>query len=89
MSMSPTPTPEQSQQIADAIAANQKIEAIKLYRNFTGNDLKASKEFIEQLAVELHEKDPSRYPLMPAGKGCLGLLLAGFGLIILELLRTA
>ena len=83
------PTPEQIQQIADAIAASRKIEAIKLYRSFTRSDLKSSKEFIETLAVQLNEKDPSRYPLLPTGKGCLGLVLAGIGLIILEILRTS
>lgn len=83
------PTPEQIQQIADAIAKNQKIEALKLYRSFTGSDLKSSKEFIETLALQLNAKDPARYPAMPAGKGCLGLILAGIGLIILEILRNA
>ena len=77
---------EQMQQIADAIAASKKIEAIKLYRNFTGSDLKDSKEFIEMLSVRLNEKDPSRYPAMPAGKGCLGLLLAGLGLLFAAIL---
>ena len=82
-------TPEQIQQIANAIAGKKKIEAIKLYRDFTGSDLKNSKEFIETLAVQLHEKDPERYPLLPAGKGCLALIIAGIGLMILEILRAA
>ena len=81
-------SPEQMQQVADAIAGNKKIEAIKLYRSFTGSDLKDSKECIEKLSVQLHEKDPGRYPAMPAGKGCLGLLLAGIGLLILEIIRA-
>ena len=81
-------TPEQIQRIANAIAGNNKIEAIKLYRSFSGNDLRDSKEFIEKLAVQLNAQDPERYPVMPAGKGCLGLLLAGLGLVVLELLRA-
>ena len=79
---------EQMQQIADAIAASEKIEAIKLYRSFTRSDLKNSKEFIEALAVQLNEKDPSRYPVMPVGKGCLGVVLAGMALVVLEILRS-
>ena len=33
-------TPEQSRQIADAISGGKKLEAVKLYRSATGNDLK-------------------------------------------------
>ncbi len=83
-----SPTTEQSQQIVGAIAAGNKIEAIKLYRSFTGSDLKVSKEFIEKIAVELHEKDPARFPAKPVGKGCLSVLLIFIVLFVLELLRV-
>ena len=68
-------TPEQTGQIADAIAAGNKIAAIKLYRQVSGSDLKSSKEFIEKLSTELHAKDPVRYPIA-SGKGCLVTLIA-------------
>ena len=67
-------TTEQMQQIAHAIAAGRIIEAIKLHRQFSGAGLKDSKDFIEGLAVELHEKDPEKYPALPTGRGCLGVL---------------
>jgi hypothetical protein len=38
-----------SQDIIDALRANQKIKAIKLYREATGVGLKESKEFIEEV----------------------------------------
>ncbi len=83
------PTPEQMQQIGEAIAGGNKIEAIKRYRTFTGSDLRTSKEFIEKLAGELHGKDPARYPAMPAGKGCLVLLVSVIVLLVLGLLAHA
>jgi len=67
-------TTEQMQQITLAIAAGRNIEAIKLYREFSGAGLKDSKDFIDSLAIELHEKDPDKYPALPTGKGCLGVL---------------
>jgi hypothetical protein len=73
-------TAEQMQQVTDAIAAGKIIEAIKLYRQFSGAGLKDSKDFIEGLAVELHEKDPQIYPALPTGKGCLGV----FGIMVLS-----
>lgn len=81
------PTPEQSQQIANALSAGNKIEAINLYRSATGSDLMHSKEFIEKLAVTLHESDPVKYPLKPIGKGCLGLVLVLVALVIIEMWR--
>lgn len=69
------PTPDQRQQIADAIAAGRKIEAIKLYREATGCDLKDAKDFIEKLTAELQKADPEKFPRNPAaGKGCLVVL---------------
>jgi hypothetical protein len=67
-------TTEQMQEIARAIAAGKIIEAIKLHRQYSGAGLKESKDFIEGLAVELHEKDPEKYPALRTGKGCLGVL---------------
>jgi rhodanese-related sulfurtransferase len=73
------PTPEQIEQIAKAIANNKKIEAIRLYRSFTGSDLMKSKDFIEKLTVKLREADPARFPAK-TGKGCMS-VLAVFGTV--------
>jgi hypothetical protein len=64
-------TAVQAEQIHAALARGQKIAAIKLYREFTGADLKASKETIDQLSGELFQRDPSTYAtLAPRGAGC-------------------
>ena len=75
-------TTEQMQRIARAIAAGRIIEAIKLHRQFSGAGLKDSKDFIEGLAVELHEKDPEKYPPLSTGKGCLGV----FAIVVLSVM---
>lgn len=68
-------TPEQTQQIADALAAGRKIEAIKLYRNATGADLKASKDFIDALVPKLLEQDPVKYAKAAQGGGCASVVI--------------
>jgi hypothetical protein len=45
----PIPTPE----VEALLASGQKIEAIKLYRQLHGTDLKDSKDAVEALAREL------------------------------------
>ena len=68
-------TPEEMQQISDAIYAGRKIEAIKLYREASGKDLKDSKDFVETLASKLREETPDKFA-HPAGKsGCLVVLV--------------
>lgn len=54
-------TPEQLTVIVAAVYADNKIEAIKLYRSATGKDLKDSKDAVEKLAAELEAKDPARF----------------------------
>ena len=73
-------TTEQMRQIADTVATGTIIKAIKLYRQFSGAGLKDSKDFIESLAVELHEKDPEKYPALRTGKVCLGV----FAMVVLS-----
>jgi hypothetical protein len=63
--------------IRTAIFAGRKIEAIKLYRDATGQGLKEAKEFIEELADRLYEEDPEKFTSVP-GKGCAGVVLAMF-----------
>lgn len=57
-------------EIADAIFAENKILAIKLYREATGRGLAESKEFIEQLADELREKSPEKFKPLKESAGC-------------------
>ncbi len=65
-------SPELTKQITDTIYAGRKIEAIKLYREHSGQGLKESKDFIDALERELREKEPTKFTAPPPGKGCLG-----------------
>jgi len=77
---------EQIQQISDSLASGSKIEAIKLYREFTGKDLKEAKDFVDALVPQLLQRDPQRYAKLQQAKGCAGMLLLGVvcgGLVLL------
>lgn len=62
-------------QVGAAIAAGNKIEAIKQYRLATGAGLKDSKEIVERLTLELRAQDPARFAATPAGKGCMSVIV--------------
>ncbi|MEM1294941.1 MAG: hypothetical protein AAGH89_06215 [Verrucomicrobiota bacterium] len=65
------PSAEVIAQIGEALSGGQKIEAIKLYREATGKDLRSAKDFIETLGSKLYEQDPEKYAaLANSGKGC-------------------
>ena len=69
--MTDVPTKEQIDQIGNALAAGNKIEAIKLYREATGKGLKESKDFVDALVTKLAAQDPRKYANVAAqGKGC-------------------
>lgn len=68
---------ETRDQITQAIFAGHKIEAIKLYREATGQGLKESKDFIEALTVELRDKHPDKVPESKAGCGPTVVLFLG------------
>ncbi|MCO6043503.1 ribosomal protein L7/L12 [Aeoliella sp. ICT_H6.2] len=70
-------TDEKRDQINEAIFRGQKIEAIKIYRESTGEGLKESKEFIETLTDSLREEYPDRVPAQATGCGAAALLLCG------------
>jgi hypothetical protein len=76
--MTDSPTPDETQEIANALASGHKIEAIKIYRSATGKGLKEAKEFIEALVPQLIEKDPERFMALstPKGFGCVTVILA-------------
>jgi hypothetical protein len=64
--------PEVAQQIAGYVFAGQKIQAIKVYREYSGKGLKESKDFVESLEAELRAKEPGKFVAPRAAKGCLG-----------------
>jgi hypothetical protein len=67
------PTEEQLQQLRDAILARKKIEAIRLYREFSGRDLKDAKDYIEQLTADLEKSHPEKFA--PKRAGCSAVVL--------------
>jgi hypothetical protein len=82
----PELTPSVSSQINDALAAGNKIEAIKIYRHATKSGLKEAKDAIERAysprPQSTHGRPNSNWVTI-----ILGLLLAAIVLIIL-LIRT-
>jgi hypothetical protein len=83
-------TNEQWQRIEAALFAGKKIEAIKLYRDFTGSDLRESKESVEAYEAKLRAEFPDRFTAAPPIKiGCsskaaivLLLLIAGVATLL-------
>ena len=59
-------TDEDRDKIIDALMAGNKIEAIKLYRDGTGQGLKEAKDYIEHLIQELGKESPE---ILAANKG--------------------
>ena len=79
------PLPQEVQdQITNTIISGRKIQAIKVYRDHSGQSLKDAKEFVEALEAELREKEPEKFTTAPGGKGCLVVLLT-FGITALGL----
>jgi len=58
-------TPENESAIHTAIYAGQKLEAIKLYRTATGQDLKDSKDAVEKMTDLLKAQNPDRFARQP------------------------
>jgi hypothetical protein len=54
--------------IRDAIFAGRKIEAIKLYRKYTGLGLKEAKDAVEEIEGKLRLESPEKF-LMDEPKG--------------------
>lgn len=79
--MAEQPTQEEVEQIKQALVSGRKIEAIRTYREATGKDVKAAKDFIDELVARLIEQDPETYgKLSSKGRGCgtAVVLFAGF-----------
>ncbi|TWT55848.1 50S ribosomal protein L7/L12 [Thalassoglobus neptunius] len=66
----------QRQAVLEEIRKGRKLQAIKIYRDYSGAGLKDAKEFIEQLTEQLKKEDPSFVPKGNAGCGAAVLLLA-------------
>lgn len=64
-------TPEVAQQIEAFVFAGQKIQAIKLYRQYTDEGLKESKDFVDTLETELRTREPGRFTALASNQGCL------------------
>lgn len=65
-------------QITSLIYEGKKIQAIKVYRNATFKGLKESKDFVDQLSMELYEKYPERFTVEPStSSGCSAVLFLG------------
>ena len=65
-------------EIEKAISNNSKIEAIKLYREATGQGLKESKDFIDGAFEQIKKDNP--YFIPPKKSGC-GTTLLLFSLL--------
>ena len=81
--MSDQLTQEQIDNIQNALAACRKIEAIKIYREATGQGLKEAKDFVEALIPKLIEQDPQKFAKLASQKtgGCAGVVLLGICLV--------
>lgn len=69
---SPSPAVATLPAVQAALAAGNKIEAIKRYREAMHVDLKTAKDAVEKIARETPDLPPS----VQVKKGCLGLVLA-------------
>jgi len=68
-------------EITSLIYEGKKIQAIKIYRNATFKGLKESKEFVDQLSMELYEKYPDRFTVKPSASSGCGTAILFLGLI--------
>ena len=70
-------TETQRERVLEKLKLGRKIEAIKVYRECTGADLKQGVAFIEDLIPKLIEEDPEKYAKLAAATsgGCMGVLI--------------
>jgi hypothetical protein len=55
--------------IKDALFAGRKIEAVKLYREYSGMGLKDAKDAVEELEKKLMAESPERFQTEQMGAG--------------------
>lgn len=86
-------TDQQRQQVNAEIFGGRKIEAIKLYREATGDGLKEAKDAVEEIEKDLRQRQPDKFA-KPAGKsGCMSVvavvaLVASAALVTIYILRS-
>lgn len=49
-------------EVVNAIVADRKIEAIKLYRQYSGIGLKEAKDAVDELEKKLRTESPEKFP---------------------------
>ena len=84
------PLPDDAtESIKSALYQGRKIDAIKLYRQVSGQGLKEAKDFVEDLEEELRVSDPTRFVTGPRGKGCGVGILAVVAMLVLAAVAVA
>jgi ribosomal protein L7/L12 len=85
--------PELMDHINQALFRGRLIDAIKLYRQATGADLKQAKDFVQALEARLRAQMPERFTAPPStviqvgAAGCLVMvMLLAVGCVLLMLL---
>ena len=67
-------------EILDAIFDNRTLDAVKLYHESNGRNLRESIAFIRDLKDQLKNEAPDQFK--PGSGGCLGILIAVLGLTL-------
>lgn len=67
-------------EILDAIFDNRTLDAVKLYHESTGKNLRESIAFIRDLKDQLKTEAPDQF--QPESGGCLGILIVALGLTL-------
>ena len=63
------------QAVENAIFAGRKIEAIKLYREATGEGLAEARRAVEDMELDLRRRSPEHFIASANKKGCTGVLV--------------
>ena len=71
--------PDEMNEILELIFNNQKVMAIKRYRELRDTTLKEAKDFIDQLTDELRKDAPDKFK---APTGCVGVMAMFVTLLI-------
>ena len=74
------PTEQQWIDIQQELFAGRKIQAIKLYRQFSEADLKTAKDAMDAYEEKLRAQAPERFSA-PAKSGCFSVILLVIGLL--------
>ena len=64
------------QRIQEALFAGRKIEAIKLFRELSGAELKEAKDFVDALEARLRKEEPERFAKKTGEGGGAGAVFA-------------